>query len=283
MANLTVSLPAPAADGVGAAQDTSALGGRRTITVQDAFRGTVIIEVSEDGGVTFAPIAAFTNAGQQVIDFAGNSMRVRRGGVPSVNPGLPNVEVAAADAAGVYLALPVSAGDGTGASTASATLPGFKTITVGGTFTGTVLIEISEDNVDWSAVAGFTPGTVLQSLSFTAIFMRVRRLGVKENPGTPIVNVGAVPDVGGGGGGSSYTLQTIEVSPPATANLPDGTATLDANDEVNVKNITASTGLVTVNPTAGETIDGAASYVFSAPPFASRRFNWDGISNWRVV
>jgi hypothetical protein len=204
--------------------------------------------------------------------------------VPQISAGLPNVEVAASDAAGVYTTLAPPAGNGSGVAVATSLLPGFKTITVTGSYTGTVSVEISEDNLGWATVMSFTPGVVLQSAAFTALFMRVTRSGVKEVPGTPVVAVGAVPDAGGGGGGgSSYTLLTIEVDATANvgANLPDG-ATLDEEDEVNVKNITQTTGTITVTPAAGQTIDGAATFTMQGP-LISARFNWDGTSNWRVV
>ena len=91
MGNLTFNLVAPAGNGVGAAVDTSAAGHEKTITVQAAFRGAVNIEISLDNGVTWAQVATFLNTGKKVVKFASRFMRVRRTGVPSIDPGLPNI------------------------------------------------------------------------------------------------------------------------------------------------------------------------------------------------
>ena len=52
MGNSFFNLPVPPGNGVGAPIDTDAMGGEKTITVQDAFRGAVNIEISCDGGGT---------------------------------------------------------------------------------------------------------------------------------------------------------------------------------------------------------------------------------------
>lgn len=199
MANLFIDLPATVGDGVGAAQDTSALGKERTITIQGVFIGTVLIEVSCDGGATFVSAAGFTTGGRTLLPVGANRMRVRRVGSPSANPGLPNVEVAGENTGGVYTTLPAPAGDGVGAGVDTSTLAIFKTVTCQGSYTGTVLIEVSEDNVDWTVFYGFTPGDGgFQSQEVTAQFMRVRRTGtLPGNPGLPIVAVGSAFDSGG--------------------------------------------------------------------------------------
>lgn len=203
MANLFGNLPATAGDGSGAALDTTDYGKIRTITVQDAFRGTLNIEGSLDGGTTWETLVTFTNPGVQVISIACNAMRATRSGVPEVNPGLPNVDVASNDNGGVYAALAAPAGNGSGASTDISTQGTFHSCQVDGPFRGTVSIQISEDGTDWATVLTFTaPG--IQSKAFVAQFARVTRTGVPEvNPGTPVVNLGAINDSGSGGGGGS--------------------------------------------------------------------------------
>ena len=93
---LFVALPAPAGNGTGAAVDVSTLGTFNTVTCLDSFRGTTIIEISEDN-VNWAQCMVFTPGGPgfQSKDFVAQFMRVRRVGVPDTNPGTPNVDVGA--------------------------------------------------------------------------------------------------------------------------------------------------------------------------------------------
>ena len=205
MANVFTNLPAPAGNGVGAGQDVSTMGRERTITVQGTFRGTVIIEFSNEAGGAgpYAQIEVFTAAGKKTVQIAAQFMRVRRSGVPTIDPGLPDVEVAANDNGGQFLDLPAPAGNGSGASIDVSALGTFNTIAVQGTFTGTVVIEISEDNVTWAQCMVFN-GPGWYSKEFIAQFMRVTRKNVGVNPGLPNVDVGAINDAvtstGGGGG-----------------------------------------------------------------------------------
>jgi len=193
MANVFTDLPAPAGNGAGATADTTDLGRIRTITCQGAFRGTVSIEVSLDGGTNWSPTPVlFTSPGKQTIEIAGNAMRVVRTGVPTINPGLPNVDVGADDAGGEYDTLAAPAGDGNGASTDISAHGSFHTIQVTGPFRGTVNLQISEDGNDWATVATFDrPG--IKSEVFVAQFARVQRTGTPTiNPGTPTVRLAAI-------------------------------------------------------------------------------------------
>ncbi len=67
-----------------------------------------------------------------------------------------------------------------------------KTVTVAGPFRGTVLVETSLDQVNWTQALVFTlPG----SLPWTAqaLYVRVSRAGVPViAPGLPLVNVGGI-------------------------------------------------------------------------------------------
>jgi len=212
MANLFVNLPAPAGNGAGAGTDVSAMGQVRTITVQDIFEGVVNIQFSNEGaGGPWATALTFANPGKKTINIAARFMRVERAGVPAANPGLPNVDVAADDIGALFLDLPATAGNGTGASIDVSALGTFNTITCLGTFGGTTVIEISEDGNNWATCATFNrPGWI--SKEFTAQFMRVTRKNVPAvGAGLPNIDVGAINDAtagGGGGGGieSTYAL-----------------------------------------------------------------------------
>lgn len=89
------ALPAPTGTGVGTAVDVSALGVFKSVQVATDFRGAVVIEVSEDGGTTWGEQAGFQDPGLQSFNVAADFMRVRRTGVPGVDPGLPVVNVGA--------------------------------------------------------------------------------------------------------------------------------------------------------------------------------------------
>lgn len=94
--SLFVNLPVPAANGVGAAVDVSSLGTFKTVQVGGAYRGTTIIEVSQDGTTDWSQPFSFSNApAASTQDIAAKWMRVRRTGVPTISPGLPVVNVGA--------------------------------------------------------------------------------------------------------------------------------------------------------------------------------------------
>lgn len=196
MANLFFNLPTTPGDGSGAAVITSALGREKTITVQGTYGGVVNIEVSLDG-VTWATVATFSGgtAEKRVISVAARFMRASRLGVPLVAPGLPNVDVGANDNGARFASLAVTPGDGIGAPTDTSALGTFNSVTVTGTFTGTVNVQISDDGVDYVTCMTFAASGI-KSKEFSARFMRVERAGVESVvPGLPVVAVGAINDV----------------------------------------------------------------------------------------
>jgi hypothetical protein len=89
------AIPVPAADGVGAAVDTSSLGLFKSVQVGSAFRGTVLIEESEDGTTAWGTVMSFSQPGLQSSEFTAHWMRARRVGTPTVNPGTPIANVGA--------------------------------------------------------------------------------------------------------------------------------------------------------------------------------------------
>lgn len=201
MANLFIDLPAPAGNGSGAAQNTAGMGATKTITVQGAFRGTVIVEISNDGGTTFPTLITFNAAGVVTIDACAGEMRVTREGVPDVNPGQPNIDVAANDDTVQIATLAVTAGNGTGAATVVSGFGQFYTLACAGAFGGAVNIQISEDGTSWSQIITFSSGGGVVSQPFTAAQIRVARSGVPNvAPGLPVVAIAAanVPSASGG-------------------------------------------------------------------------------------
>jgi hypothetical protein len=192
MPNIFRALAVPAADGVGAWSNVSAMGKEKTITVSGAFSGTITIEASNDAGTGFAPIASFTNNKRKPINVACQSLRVRRSGV--VAPaGTPAVNIAANDDGVETANLPVSAGDGVGTTVDVDQFGSFWGIIVDGAFTGTVTVEISEDSNNWEPLISFTKsGTIKHKSGVIAAYARVRRSGVGVVPGTPNVDIAAV-------------------------------------------------------------------------------------------
>lgn len=104
------TLPAPAADGVGAQIDVSALGGFVTAAATGAYTGALHIEISEDG-VDWSDVFSFTSAsGGKSGRLVARFMRVRRAGVQGGV--LPAVNVCAANDATDRNVTPI---DGAGA------------------------------------------------------------------------------------------------------------------------------------------------------------------------
>lgn len=91
------SLAVPSGNGAGVQTDVSALGLFKSVQVASAFRGSVIIEVSEDGLTEWGQVMAFQTPGIQSQIIAAKFMRVVRVGVPVISPGLPVVNVGATD------------------------------------------------------------------------------------------------------------------------------------------------------------------------------------------
>lgn len=90
----TDQLATTAGTGVAAATDTSALPAFKTIQVTGGFKGSLNVEISEDGGTTYATTYSFANGGSQSGMFVADFMRVRR---INVAPGgaMPQVWVGA--------------------------------------------------------------------------------------------------------------------------------------------------------------------------------------------
>ena len=213
MANTFLQLPAPAADGAGAAVDVSGMGGPKTIVVAGSWTlpPNTTIEFNNDPlqAGSWTALDTVQAGGFIVAEVASRWLRAR---VSNFKGGqAPEVWVGSTDAGASFAALGAPAGNGAAAAVDVSTLPLFKTVQIGGTFRGEVIVEISEDGgVTWGQpFPGFqAPGFASEILA--ADFMRVRRVGVPANtPGLPIVNVGAC-DVGGGGGGGSGNPQLFE-------------------------------------------------------------------------
>lgn len=199
-----LELPVPADDGSGAAIDTSAMGPFKTIQVGDTFRGSLQIDVSEDGAMNWATIASFSGPGTQTLVFAAKYMRVTRNGIPVINPGSPVCNVGATFVTPGDLGVAISAGsqmassgtvqfknsngvsfgmsDSTGIT---ASMDAFRSIAAAGaTASGPSLLLSNANGVTFGIVGGTLTASV-QTAGGTAT-------GVGISAGTELATTGAV-------------------------------------------------------------------------------------------
>lgn len=218
MGNQYITLPVPTGDGAAAAVDVSTFGGLKSIVCAGDASSVINIEYNNDPGQAggWQTLVTFQPRGQSTNVVACLWMRVRQSNYNKYVGGSPSVTLGGTDDGTQQATLPATAADGVGAAIDVSALGTTKTVQVGGTWRGNVIVEISEDGSDWGQPFSFqTPGA--QTLAVAAQFMRVRRSGVPQiGPGLPIVNVCAVESTGGGGGGS---LDLPPITPPA---LPAG-------------------------------------------------------------
>ncbi len=104
-----VQLVAPPGEGAGSSVNVSLLGLFKTVHVGGDFRGSLQVEISEDG-TNWAGAFSFSNPGSQSGELAAKFMRISRNGVPLVNPGLPTIYVGFTDPVSGDRGVAVSAG-----------------------------------------------------------------------------------------------------------------------------------------------------------------------------
>jgi hypothetical protein len=193
MATVGVSLAVVPGTGVGAPSSTANMAGPKSVLVSGVFTGQVIVEAAAVVGGVFCQIATFTAPVSKLVEVACAQMRVRSQNVG----GVPVVDITAEGGVVESAVLVAPAGNGAGAAVDISTLGEFTTAMVSAGFTGTVVVELSEDGVNW--VQGFPTFTGVggcESKVTPANFARVRRAGATGGP-IPTVNLAAV-DVASG-------------------------------------------------------------------------------------
>lgn len=210
MANQFLNLPTPSQNGVGTAVDVSSMGLSKSIVVAGDLAAVIQVEINNDSlqAGTWAPVGvAFTKKGQQTFDCACRFMRTRVSGFNAKIGGTPEVDVGGTDDGTGFAQIIAPAVDGPGAAVDISALAFAKTIQVGNAFSGTLLLEASEDGVsNWATIASFTaPGQ--QQINFIAHHLRAKRNGVVAGGLLPIINIGAANETGGGGGGGGGNPQ----------------------------------------------------------------------------
>ena len=212
MANLFVNLPLPVLNGPGAAVSTAGMGADKTVTVAGDFPGaTITVEISHGGGGIageWAPLYAFqTGDRPRVFTCAASEMRVTVSGRKASVAFGANIDVAASDMGGLFVAIPMPAGNGAGAPVDTSALGSLNTIIVGGSFAGaTIVIEESGDGVDYAPVATFAGYGGQISKVLTSNWLRANVTGRKSTVAfSGAATAGAVNDPDQPGAGHRFS------------------------------------------------------------------------------
>jgi hypothetical protein len=230
MANDFIQLPLPGGggNGTGAAVDVTGLSSLKSILVGGTFDAILQVETSSDGGTTFGPATVtFTGPTFKTLLLSATHLRLKVSGYHS---GTPAVYAGSAEASTEGLTLDVPTTNGAGASSDISGMPALKTLVVANAFGGSLSVEISDDDTNWSPFAFFTnPGIFTQEVF--AAFMRVVRANVGFDPGVPVVAVAAAGDAGAGAGGgfpAPYAREVVTVYARLTGDDDNGNGTLAA-------------------------------------------------------
>lgn len=190
MSQIFINLPAPSANGSGAAVSMTGFSSLKSVAVSGGASCITIIEMSNDpAGQFWAPVWVFGPAGgEKNFDLACRFMRAT---VQQYISGTPTVNVGGTNEGTTLVQLDCPAGNGAGAPLDVSGLGLFKTVHVGGGFTGSLQVEISEDGTTaWATVVSYS-GPGAQSFTLAAHHMRIRRNGaLPGNAGQPLVYMG---------------------------------------------------------------------------------------------
>jgi hypothetical protein len=261
VANVFLTLPVPADDGIGAWVDVSSLAPEKTITVDGgAFGGSLYIEGSNDAQASAAPcsIGPFVGGFSVPSTFVQtwNYLRTRRTGSGGV--GTPTVGVAGPSAiANVFGAMNVPTGDGNGTPITLSGGGDANTFSVVGTVVGQLLIETSSDGVNFVPSLIFTAGVTAQTQNLTGV-LNAARVRVRGSGGAagPLVAVGSGATAGAAGGG----FPGYGGTPPAIGTGAAGTSALVSRSDH------THDGVHTVNGAGGDVTVTAFPGFGGAPP-----------------
>lgn len=285
MANLFVNLPLPVGNGPGTAVDVSGMGLEKSIICDGTFPHAVVaIEISVDGGTSYAPLPGGTfqtGTNKKVIPCAAQWMRVNVSGRSSAFTFSASVNVGGNDAGGLFAALPIPVGDGAGAAVNVAAFGSEATFIVAGTFPGAVVeIQASEDGTDYAPILSFAGQGGIANFSLTADFYRTFVKGRASNqPFSATAAVGAVNDAGGGGGGGGGN-DIVLLNGNAGVLLAGAPVYSSANGTVDkakadAVGTTEAIGLVAQDPSIAI---GASGTIRTAGPLTLTTAQWDLIT-----
>lgn len=274
MANQFLALPAPAANGSGAAVDLSSFGALKTLTVADLAGAFVTIEMSNQASPTkWAPVTTFLVGGERTVSIAARWVRAtvtnyQGGGAPVVNVG-------GEDTGTSFATLVAPAGNGVGAGIDVSALPALKTVQLIGAFKGAVNIELSDNGgTTYVEVVSFRDSG-FQTFVAVADFMRVKRNGIVSPPGsTPLVELAATEPAGNGGGSSDLSASNVLTFRPGS--IDTGPVVFNDFDDlyaqlVSLRTAAQASGLYTIvmDDTDGAVVIPAAAYDMTGT-------SWDG-------
>jgi len=207
--NLFFDLPEPTpAVPIAASVNIAATGAVKTIQFAGVFNATFIVQVSNDGGLTFADWLATNKPIEFSLPAAVQFVRCRLTDYKTITS--IAISLAATDLGTNILALPAPAGDGTGAAVDTSALGSIRSMIVTGLQSGTLTVQSSDDAILWNDVASFSRDGI-QTLTLVSRWMRVMRIG-SLGASTPTVGLGGADDPGGAASGFD-PARTIDVSP----------------------------------------------------------------------
>lgn len=229
MGNVFLNLPVNI-NAAGAPVDTSLMGRRKEVVVTGSFTGGLIIQASTDGGTVFFPVKVVTKPGTYELDLAATDMRVvSQNAQAAPAPFSPEIDMGAPDDGIRSGVIPAPAAPNTvGAPLDISAFGEFSTIIVGGSFTGLLVVEVSEDGSDWSDLVSFqAPGA--KSLLVTGQEVRIRSKGATAGATfNPTFSMASVNEGGSGGAGRPATVFVYRPGGTAVDNVYTDWATLVA-------------------------------------------------------
>jgi hypothetical protein len=277
VANVYLSLAVGAGDGPAAGTDCSSMGPERTISVDGgAFLGSLVIEASNDGGATWdavPDVPPFVSATQAPVEInAGYQfMRVSRRGSSGAFVSTPTVKIAGAAPANanVFGVIPAPTGGASIGAPFDLSAGGdVNAIIVAGTFTGQIVVQLSNDGTNFSGgPIFFSRGVQVVSGTFKAA--RVNVVGLTSGT-IPVVSIASGSNTGVGGGGAFPGFGGV---PPAIALAGSagvsGLASQSDHTHAGVTSVAAGAGISISGPANTPTIAATATPFpgfGSAPP-----------------
>lgn len=255
MSNAYINLPCPTGTANGATTAVTTLANQKTMVVTGLLGGEINVEGTDDG-TNWVAVLSITGDGVFYPNCTFASMRCKAVKVV----GTVTVDIGSASGVVTDIVMNIPAGDGNGTAAVTAQLGVLLTITVGGTFQGTVTIEASNDNVNFAAIASFTaPGNQQVQGPFSR--MRVHRAGTIS--GTPVVGVGASSDVAVATGAEAMFF-----------GLTAGTGNAGASDYAGTVAVNAAVPFPRLGPAVGAGIVPGGTNQFVLPATGIYRVTW---------
>jgi hypothetical protein len=196
---VSVTLPVPSTNGSGAAVDVSALDVLKTVIIEGSLQATVLLEISNDAGVTWAPWKTIQAKGTDFTLTAPVVAEFMRATTKGYMVGSAVCTVGSQTSQNTFVNVPVPTANGGGTPVAvdqyGSTWSAIFTFQ--GNFGGNLALEISQDGPTWSQVGRSLAASDYINLDVAAAWVRVFRRGYDSIiPGPAVVNLGTRPCCG---------------------------------------------------------------------------------------